>query len=255
MQFSFVINNSNLSGKEYKTPFTGNVNSYQCLFEINSDIKNLEWFCVFSVDDNCYVQHIVDNACYIPKEVLLSENTIKIGCYATNMAENDYKRISTNWLYFKSLEGAYTEGTLPEIPEPDVWETLVAKSVPVIGENGNWYTYSMTEGEYVDTGMPASGGGEYPSNGYTNEEIDKKLINKVDKKEGYGLSQIYAHNIARFTIDGENYQTTDVHCHKQDGTDEILTVYEKAVINQMIGDIDTALENIIAKYGLGGDVI
>ena len=181
MQFSFVINNTNLAGKEYKTPFTGNVNSYQCLFEINSDIKNLQWFCVFSVDDNCYVQHIVDNACYIPKEVLLSENTIKIGCYATNMAENDYKRISTNWLYFKSLEGAYTDGTLPEIPEPDVWETLVSKAVPIIGENGNWYTYDMEIGDYVDTGVSA--GGDISS-------IQEELENKADKTEVYTKDEV-----------------------------------------------------------------
>lgn len=184
MQFSFIINNTNLKIAETKLPYTGNVNSYRCVFDITSDIDNLSWFCVFGTNGSYYIQQIMGNACYIPAEVLMSENTIQIGCYATNMAENDYKRISTNWVYLKALEGAYTEGSLPEIPSPDVWETLVSKAIPTIGANGNWYIYDMSLGEYVDTGVKASGGGSGDlSDYYTSEAVDTLLAQKANKSD------------------------------------------------------------------------
>ena len=34
-----------------------------------------------------------------------------------------------------------------------------ANQLPYIGENGNWYNFDVETGEYVDSGMPSSGGG------------------------------------------------------------------------------------------------
>lgn len=217
MEFSFVINNTRLSSKENKIPYTGNVNSYQCLFDIHSDIEGLAWFCVFAVDDDCYVQPIIDNACYIPHEVLVSENKIKLGCYATNLSQDDYKRVSTNWLYFKSLAGAYTEGTTPDIPEPDVWETLVLKSVPKIGDNGNWYVFNIEKGEYVDTGVKASGGG-------SGGDID--LSEYVKKETGRGLSSIKNLRTRVMTSDVEP-DYTELYYEDQEGNPYTSEFYNK----------------------------
>jgi hypothetical protein len=157
MQYTFVVNNDKITCTQYDVPYTGNINTYRCVFQITSDIEGLVWFCVFSCDGKAYVKHIEDGECYIPKEVLLSEGVIKIGCYATNLNEDDYKLLSTNWVYFNSLDGAYSEASIPEIPEPDVWAELVLKSVPVIRDNGNWHVFSIAENKYIDTGVNAQG--------------------------------------------------------------------------------------------------
>lgn len=226
MEFSFVINNTRLSSTENKIPYTGNVNSYRCLFDIHSDIEGLAWFCVFAVGEDCYVQQIIDNACYIPHEVLVSENKIKLGCYATNMSQDDYKRVSTNWLYFKSLAGAYTEGTMPEIPEPDVWETLVLKAVPKIGDNGNWYVFDIEKGEYVDTGVKASGGGSGGdvdlSNYYTKKQTEALLNGKLNA----GKVDSYISDVG--TVDGDFGEiiAKDIVVYDKDGASKNLPLYE-----------------------------
>lgn len=181
MQYNFNVINDKMVCDKRDTPLTGNVNTYRCVFHIEADIKDLLWFCVFEREGEAYVQPILDNECFIPKEVLVREGAIKIGCYATNLKENDYKRISTNWVYFASLEGAYSEASVPEVPEPDLWEELVLKSVPIIGENGNWFVYDMTQREYVDSGVKARGDNT-PIKGvdYWTEEDKAEIKSYVD---------------------------------------------------------------------------
>lgn len=157
MQYDFNVINDKLVCTKRDTPLTGNVNTYRCVFQIESDIEDLYWFCVFEREGNAYVQPILDGECFIPREVLIREGGIKIGCYGTNLKQGDYKRVSTNWVYFNSLEGAYTDAAVPDVPEPDFWEELVSKSVPMIGENGNWFIYDMSQGKYVDTGVNPQG--------------------------------------------------------------------------------------------------
>lgn len=186
MQYNFKVVNDNLVCDKREMPLTGNVNTYRCVFDIESDIENLLWFCVFERDGKAYVQPILENECFIPHEVLVSEGKIKIGCYATNLKEDDFKRISTNWVFFNSLEGAYSDAAMPEVPEPDVWEELVLKSVPIIGENGNWFIYDITKMQYVDSGVKASGkdgeDGHTPEKGvdYFTEEDKAELLQELE---------------------------------------------------------------------------
>lgn len=73
----------------------------------------------------------------------------------------------------------------PEAAKPWVDEVLEAaedvKSAtthqPVIGDNGNWYVWELESGEYIDTGVKASGG---EGNGYSKEEINNMVLKSVD---------------------------------------------------------------------------
>lgn len=151
---NFEIHNDRLKSVKYPKGVTGNVNTYICHFDIACDIPDLIWFCVFKQGDIVYRQTIENNTCKIPQEVLVNTEPLYIGCYGTN-AKDDIKRVSTNLIFFDVKEGAYSESTMPDTPTPDVWETLVSKTIPIIGENGNWFVYDMTEDKYVDTGKPS----------------------------------------------------------------------------------------------------
>lgn len=284
MQYKFNIVNDNLICDAHDTPFTGNVNTYRCVFDIKCNIENLSWFCVFERKGKAYVQAIVDGECFIPSEVLLSEGAIKIGCYATNLNEDDYRRISTNWVYFKSLEGAYTDASVPEIPEPDVWEELVLKCVPIIGKNGNWYIFDIKQGKYVDSGVSASGsgGGNDGADTYTfdvsiskegvvttdttYEEIEsaynegKLIICMVEYASNTLIVPLSIYDNIRF-IFKMFYDNAhmDLECVALD-PGYAWNVYKTDIVTQeefdkAIGDIETALDNIIAIQNevIGGE--
>ena len=200
MQYDFRVINDKMVCDKREMPLTGNVNTYRCVFEIESEIENLVWFCVFERDGKAFVQPILDNECFIPSEVLLSEGAIKIGCYGTNLKENDYKRVSTNWVYFNSLEGAYSEASTPDIPEPSVWEEIVLKAIPIIGENGNWFVFDVAQMEYVDSGVSAEGKPEIFIATYgvtTRAELDeayesgKTIMCKYIHREGQVVLDFY----------------------------------------------------------------
>lgn len=81
-----------------------------------------------------------------------------------------------------------------------------------------------------------------------NKIITEALNGKVDKINGMGLARIGSYGTSYYIA----YQDCD------DGTAMNIEVYDTAqtdtAISNAIGDVNTALENIIAKYGLGGDV-
>lgn len=207
MQYNFFIHNDKLIFNDHVNPRTGSVNVYECVFNINESVKGLQWFCVFNTEGvNAIVTPIINNKCFIPVEVLKDEKSIDIGCYATNGNTEDFKRINTNWLTFRPTKGAYMEGEAPETPSPDFWETLIFKTVPYIGSNGNWFIYDMETGQYKDTGKPSSGtggGGSVDlSNYYTKAEVDEGIkkaedfANEIDERKLSAIVYYYG--------DGEN---------------------------------------------------
>lgn len=174
---NFTIHNDRLTSTKYPKGVTGNVNTYVCQFDIACDIDNLVWFCVFEQDELVIERVIVNDKCVIPHEVLIVPKPIYIGCYATN-GKDDIKRVSTNQIFFDVKQGAYREGTQPKVPTPDVWETLINKNIPIIGNNGNWFIWDIEKNEYVDSGKPSQGGGGGNvdlSDYYTKEQIDEKI--------------------------------------------------------------------------------
>ena len=135
MRIDFIIKNDMLVLERQRDTFSGNVNFYECYFDIQTN-RELVWICVFKKGNEAYQQVIENGICMIPAEVLMGEGELEIGCYASDNAEK-FQRISTNWVSIHVSNGAYSEGTAPKIPEKDVWETLVLKGIPYIGENGN----------------------------------------------------------------------------------------------------------------------
>ncbi len=152
MEFNFKIKNDKLFYANVLEGNSGNANTYICGFDFEES-ENFTWICVFKKEQDAYQQLIVDDKCIIPGEVLDAKGTFLIGCYGTS----GDKRISTNWLEFNIEEGAYCEAIAPKEPTPDLWEELVANSVPFIGENGNWYVFDRNLGEYIDSQKPARG--------------------------------------------------------------------------------------------------
>ena len=176
VEFSFKIKNDRIMQGEDLSGNTGNVNVYKCIFDIECEFPDLMWFCVFKQDDSVYRQLIEDGSCIIPYEVLTNPLPVYIGCYGTTAYE-EIKRVSTNLIQFDVRPGAYSESTAPEVPEPDVWETLVGRAVPIIGENGNWFLYDLKQNKYIDTGYPSRGEGS----ALTKEEL--ALIESVPQKQ------------------------------------------------------------------------
>ena len=156
MEFGFKIKNDLLVPAGIFRAVTGNVNSYTCHFEIEAPTDELLWLCVFRQGDAAYQQVIENGKCVIPQEVLEKAEPVHVGCYATKENGN-FVRISTNWVPIGVSEGAYLEATAPKIPTPDVWEELLFKKLPYIGDNGNWFFYQPNTAEYADSGVPAKG--------------------------------------------------------------------------------------------------
>ncbi len=186
MKIDFKIKNDMLVLESQKETFSGNVNFYECRFDILTN-KELVWICVFKKGDKVYQQIIENGVCLIPEEVLLKEGDLEIGCYATSDA-GDFQRISTNWVSVKVSEGAYSEGTAPEIPQKDVWETLILKNVPIIGENGNWYIFDTEKMEYVDSGRTSRG--EKGDKGDRGEKGLPGTTNAANALKGREIGQI-----------------------------------------------------------------
>ena len=182
MIINFKVNGDTIKTSEKETFYTGNVNSYICEFEFSEDWDKMTAFCVMTNGKKCVTLYIAEKKCAIPAEILSGKGSVKLGLYATD----GNKRISTNCVMLKVREGAYEIGADDmSVPIPDVWEQLIEKTVPKIGDDGNWLVWSMTENAYVDTGILATVDvGEF----YKKNETDEKLSGKVDKIPGKGLS-------------------------------------------------------------------
>ena len=205
MNFNFTIKNDKLKAVSSPKGKTGNVNTYTCNFDIACDIPNLIWFCVFKQGDNIYSQHITDGSCVIPYEVLSDVKPLYIGCYGTN-ADDGIKRVSTNFVYFDVKQGAYSEATAPETPTPDLWESLIGKTVPYIGDNGNWFIYDMKTKSYVDSSYPSCGSGGIDTPGLANKDLsnveDDKFAAKIEKvKELLSLPITFVDNVSEYDVD------------------------------------------------------
>ncbi len=155
MIFEFMIDNDRLKTAEQRAGNSGSKNVYTCYFEIIGEGDSLIWFCVFRNENDTYLQKLLGGECIVPYEVLQNFGAVQIGCYATD--KEGTKRISTNWVNLYIDEGAYCDATAPEVPAADVWETLVSKTVPIIGDNGNWFLYDTADEKYVDSGKPSRG--------------------------------------------------------------------------------------------------
>ena len=243
MIINFKVNGDTIKTSEKETFYTGNVNSYICEFEFSEDWDKAAAFCVMTNSKKSAVLYIADSKCAVPSEILSGKGTVKLGLYGTD----GNKRISTNCVMLKVREGAYEIGADDmTIPIPDVWEQLVAKTVPKIGDNDNWLVWSMTENKYVDTGVYATVDiGEF----YKKSETDEKLSGKVDKVTGKGLSTNDYTDEEKEKLKGlSNYDDTEI---KNEIGGKVDKVQGKGLSSNDYTDEDkTKLSELPDKQGL-----
>ena len=111
--------------------------------------------CSFIRKGQCMTALIEDNQCVVPYELMKKPADFKMGVFGAD--ENMEKRISTNLLEFSVEPGAYKEDAQIALDAPtEIWEELVLKTVPKIGENKNWYLWDIKTQSYVDTGIYAA---------------------------------------------------------------------------------------------------
>ncbi len=160
--------------------YTGNIGTYTFSFDFDENWQGLIKFASFSKNNETYVIEIIDNKVSIPYELLLEPGVCSFGLYGTN-GEDDIKRISSNLLEFEVIKGGYSEGSTPQTPTPDVWETLFKNSIPKIID-GYWHLYNPQDEIYVDTGVNAAG--LFPVKGvdYFTDEDKSIIVEEVEKK-------------------------------------------------------------------------
>lgn len=181
MIFYFKAEGDRLSLIDVKgSAVTGNINSYTCRFELGNDYDGLTAFAVFSCGDNAYTCALSEqNTCVIPYEALKDTGDFYVGLFAANGSESSPKRISTGCVQIPVNQGAYQAGSAPKTPSPDVWETLVCKTIPKIGENGNWYIWDSAAKEYVDTKRPSIAEADAALDADSENPVQNKAVTNV----------------------------------------------------------------------------
>ncbi len=101
---------------------SGSVGYYCCEFSFSHEWDELSKFAVFMCADDVYTVEITDNTCSIPAEVISNAGTVTVGVYGSTMHTENPLRISTDLAHIIIKEGAYREGTAPEVPSADLWE-------------------------------------------------------------------------------------------------------------------------------------
>lgn len=164
MEFVFYVNADKIVF-EKRTFFSGNVNTYECIFDLSREWDGLEAVALFSSGSGVYSQLITNNHCFIPHEAIDKSGIITIGLVGTNAEGKDFKRLSTNVISLLIGQGAYSSDAEESItPTPDVWEQYIAQMQEAIdhgyaqiADNGNWLLWDAQKQEYADSGKPSRG--------------------------------------------------------------------------------------------------
>lgn len=207
MNYNFIVNNEIIRGRPDLKLYTGNTGTYTFEFEFDEQWADLQIFVTFTGNSGTYVSKAENNRVTVPRELLINPGSCRFGVYGTNSSD-DIKRMSSNLIELEVVQGAYSDGTAPAVPTPDLWEVLVTKTVPIIGENGNWWIWSMEEQGYIDSGV-------YASQKYDDTEVRQAIedINsgKVDKIDGKALSaNDFTDNDKAKLNSLENYDDTEI---------------------------------------------
>ncbi len=97
-----------------------------------------------------------DSTCVVPFEV------IKTPEFSVSLFCDGEKFVTSNVATVKVQGSGMIDGEVPGTPVPTVWQQyvtvmgeLIEKGLPYIGDNGNWFLYSVEKSEYEDTGIAA----------------------------------------------------------------------------------------------------
>jgi|GEM_PF-5483647 len=184
MNYNFIVNNEIIRGRPDLRLYTGNTGTYTFEFEFDEQWAGLQIFVAFTGNSGTYISKAENNRVTVPRELLVNPGSCRFGVYGTNSSD-DIKRMSSNLIELEVVQGAYSDGTAPDVPTPDLWEALVTKTVPIIGENGNWWIWNIEEQGYIDSGVYAS---QIYDDTVVRQAIENLNSAKVDKVTGKGLS-------------------------------------------------------------------
>ncbi|MBQ6998303.1 MAG: hypothetical protein IJN62_00750 [Clostridia bacterium] len=122
MIYKFDISEDTIVLNGSASAVSGSVGYYCCEFSFSHEWDELSKFAVFMCGDDVYTVEITDNSCTIPTEVISNAGTVTVGVYGSTMRTENPVRISTDLAHIIIKEGAYREGTAPEVPSADLWE-------------------------------------------------------------------------------------------------------------------------------------
>lgn len=155
----------------------GQVRFSKIKFNFSDDWENREVIVQFVQGDKTPINKPIesDGTCFVPDSIDLGMLFVYLRGYS-----GDGTSIATsNGVKIPIVQGPF-DGGEPEVPpSPDLYSQLVnqvsqyaeeakssadraedaAVNSPKIGNNGNWFVWDFEAGKYVDTGVPASGGG------------------------------------------------------------------------------------------------
>ena len=207
MKYCFRVINDIIRGPQGIVLYTGNTGTYEFEFAFDAQWDGLQIFVSFAGNCGTFIVKTENNKVTVPAELLVLPGNCRFGVYGTNGSDN-IKRMSSNLVNIEVVLGAYSEGTAPDIPTPDLWETLVTKTVPIIGENGNWWIWSIEEQGYIDSGVYAS---QIYDDTVVRQAIENLNSAKVDKVTGKGLSTNDFTDEDKAKLDSlKNYDDTEV---------------------------------------------
>ena len=171
MTYKFILNHEIIRGRPGLTLYTGNQSAYRFEFSFDKEWDGMQKFITFSDGDNTYVLPLINDSALVPSELLCYPGSFFFGLYATGEAE-EIKRVSSNIINVTVMQGAYSNGTKPTEPTKELWEKLVSKSVPIIGDNGNWMFWDFAADKYVDSEKLA-----------VPQHDDTYILNRIDQLE------------------------------------------------------------------------
>ena len=122
MTYDFKVNGDKITLNGATSANSGSVNFYECKFDFSKDWENLQCFAVFIKDDKTYTAIINNGFCPVPYEVLESPSVVSIGVYGSSLDSENLVRISTDFSHIVIKEGAYRDGTAPQVPKAELWE-------------------------------------------------------------------------------------------------------------------------------------
>lgn len=128
MIYKFNISADRIILNTSASAVSGSTGYYKCEFFFSDDWSELSKFAVFVQNDSAYTVEILENACFMPAEVISKAGTVAIGVYGSTVQTDNPVRISTDFVHIIVKEGAYRDGTEPSVPAPDLWEVYFERA-------------------------------------------------------------------------------------------------------------------------------
>lgn len=189
---------------------------------------------------------------------------LKFICFADDGITVDYAWHTALFSGINISVGLNNSGTVAEdnVDVLEQWrqefiqkeEKNVAGGVAGLDENGKIHADQIPAGSGGGGSITVDDKLDVSSTNPIQNKVVAETFHKIGEDLTSKISSIWSlqaaedvHNILFSCIDGTSFVLTE------EGTDEALNLVGRGYVDSAIGDIETALENIITKYGLGGE--